>query len=140
MDLDWLRSFEGKWATTRRISDGSIFTGTSAFAFDHDRLLLRESGVLRLASGTELPAHRSWRWLAPAPGEIEIRFEDDRTYHRLRLHREAGCLAGSATHLCGADEYSGDYRFGKDEIVSSQRVVGPRKDLVIRTTLVRYGV
>ncbi len=91
----------------------------------------RETGRLRMA-GHEGPFHRDYLVRFPDPWRAEILFEDGRPFHDLDLR--AGTWA--VRHQCGGDLYEGRFSVdGGSALRVAWRVVGPRKDLRIRSRL-----
>lgn len=97
-------------------------------------LLHHESGTF-VWQGTPRPAERTLRFLPGATaGTARVEFSDGRPFHDLDLR------SGSyvAHHPCAADLYRGDFTVtGHDRWLTTWRVTGPAKDLVLVTAYAR---
>lgn len=136
-DAQWLNSLAGRWEVERTATDGSRFAGEAVFAPGDEGLRLHEAGTLELATGARLAAERSWLWLCPAPGILEIRYPDGRSYHRFEPAGDGTAFEGGAVHLCGADAYEGLYRLEARMLVVRHRVRGPAKDYALEAVYTR---
>ena len=100
------------------------FAGLAEITAEGDGATCREAGTLTLAGGQGFRAERVYLW-RPAPGGIEVRFDDGRPFHRIRLGPEAA----EAEHLCAADLYRVRYDFAAwPDWRAVWRVTGPAKD------------
>ncbi|MEM6905760.1 MAG: DUF6314 family protein, partial [Pseudomonadota bacterium] len=111
------------------VPDGVIgeFWGECDFAADGAGLTCREAGVLRF-KGQDYHADRASLWRFPAPGRVEVQYEDGRPFHDFISDEPV------AEHLCGDDRYRVSYDFGTDAWVSVWDVQGPAKDYRMTTT------
>jgi hypothetical protein len=127
----------GEWTIARVINQGAgRFDGRARFLPDPESpaaLVWHEHGRLRLGAH-DGPAERTLRIEPAAPGGWEVRFADGRPFHRLDL--AGGSCA--ATHLCGADIYSGRYEIQSAvRFTVTWRVAGPHKDDLIESVYER---
>ena len=125
------RWFRGMWRMARLVTapDGRLlaaFAGSCRFEPDGAGLVCRESGVLR-QGGRRYPAHRVTLWRFPAPGRVEVLFEDGRPFHAFAVDRPA------AAHRCGNDRYEVAYDFGEATWFARWVVSGPAKAYVMTT-------
>ena len=131
---------EGTWDLVRTIETQATMAGVAVFTPRHAKMMkYREDGRVRLADGSELDAHREYRF-ERAAGGFAVYFEEEplRLFHRIRIMRDADALAGSATHLCTPDTYESTYRFLVDGSFTIRHTVrGPRKDYVSATVFRR---
>ncbi|MEL6210323.1 MAG: DUF6314 family protein, partial [Pseudomonadota bacterium] len=87
--------FRGGWSMRRIIEDvvdGVIgeFWGEAQFQPDDEGLTCREEGVLRFR-GQDHHAERGSLWRFPAPGEVEVRYDDEQkrvVYEPVKLVQE----------------------------------------------------
>ncbi|MBY8975172.1 hypothetical protein KHP62_05095 [Rhodobacteraceae bacterium NNCM2] len=136
MTVATLSFFAGQWQMVRiieNVSEGVIgeFWGECGFAPDGEGLICRETGVLRFR-GADYHAERSSLWRFPAPGKVEVQYDDGRPFHDF-VDDEP-----EARHLCGEDLYRVSYDFGMNEWTSVWDVKGPAKDYRM-TTVYRRG-
>ncbi|HUN49137.1 MAG TPA: DUF6314 family protein [Stellaceae bacterium] len=129
--------FAGLWTLERRIAGHAAMRGTARFApLPGGGIEYREEGELRLATGEQLDATRSYRFRALSNG-FAVFFAEapPRLFHEISLVlRSDGSLAGEARHLCAPDLYLSEYRFAPDGQFSVRHAVrGPRKDYMIST-------
>lgn len=124
-----LDAFRGEWAVERRIEDLRAgreggFAGTARFDRTPSGLLYSEEGWLDYG-GTRMRAFRRYLWRAVGAGEIEVRFEDGRFFHRFYADE----ARPAAIHDCGADRYRVSYDFRRwPRWQAEWRVSGPAKD------------
>jgi hypothetical protein len=133
--------FRGHWQMVRiieNVPEGVIgeFWGECSFAPDGHGLACTESGVLRFR-GADYHSGRASLWRFPAPGRIEVRYQDGRPFHDFAAdHPEA-------THRCGEDHYRVSYDFSPeadgDTWLSRWQVQGPKKDYVMTTRFRRVS-
>jgi hypothetical protein len=132
---NWFDDLPGDWRLTRRHDDGGSFEGSARFErTGPDAMSVTEEGVMVLPGGGGLAAQRRWLWVLAAPDTLEIHFDDGLRaglYHRLKLVPVAGGWQAAAGHLCGADTYDGEYRFGGDRIDARLSITGPAKAMVL---------
>ena len=130
-----LGDFLGLWRFQREILDPS--GDLSATAIGQAEITLQadgsarydERGTLSLPGQSPMTATRRYVWRA-RPGEIDVRFDDDRPFHTIAL----GTNSPSAQHWCDPDQYEVAYDFSTwPEWSSHWRVKGPRKDYAMLT-------
>ena len=130
-------ALRGRWRLSRRIEDFRAgteggFEGEAQLYHDSeapDRLRWEEAGVMRLG-GVEAEGRRAYLWRLQPPALVEIRHEDGRFFHLLRLRGGEDAVR----HDCPPDLYEGLYRFhGPDRWTLTWRVRGPRKDYRMET-------
>jgi hypothetical protein len=134
-------SLEGDWRIEKNFSDGSRFEGSAEFRSCGWGIQdLDEQGLLFLPDGGSHRAHGRWRWQFNAPSTLLVRYPPERggdVYHRCVLIPSMDGWAGSAEHLCAADLYAADYRFGHAEVDIVHHVKGPRKSYSIHAVMRR---
>ncbi|WP_334170588.1 DUF6314 family protein [Sinomonas sp.] len=144
-----LRAYlSGAWTVERSLLDRATgirgtFSGTVTFrardeANDDDGALVQcESGRLRWGQH-EGPATREYVWRPGAsPETMDVFFPDGRFFHRVSLSADSPGLRGE--HWCDPDDYRVSYTVvGPDEFRYEWDVRGPRKDLLLTTTLRRH--
>jgi hypothetical protein len=127
-----LTDFEGRWLLSRRIDDRlsgrpGRFEGVASLRPDGEGLRYREEGTLTLGDGPAFPATRDYLWRPDADG-IEVRFQDDRPFHRFRPEGRAP----GTDHPCGSDLYRVTYDFGSWPLWRAEwTVTGPAKHYVM---------
>lgn len=140
--LDLAGFLAGPWRIERRIVDlGSgttgRLTGEALFAPAPGGLRYDERGTLAFGAH-RFEAGRGYRFAldhSGHPGAAEVRFEDDRPFHRLDLSRGRA----DVVHDCAPDRYRGRYRvIGRDRWALAWLVHGPRKRLLIGTRYSRF--
>lgn len=96
---------------------------------------LLEAGVMKLHSGHQVEANRSWVWQMKTPEVLEIFYDENplRSYHYLKLRFENDVWIGEAIHHCSPDVYEGFYQFSDDSFLIRQKVSGPKKDYTMET-------
>jgi len=125
----------GNWRARREIEDRragtrAYFTGVAVFAPTEAGCTYRETGRLHLPDGSAMEARRCYLWRFYTDGRVEILFEDGRPFHVLDPSDPGRLLV----HPCGQDCYEGRYTVeGPHAWVTTWRVTGPAKDLVLRT-------
>jgi hypothetical protein len=133
---------EGIWDLDRIIEGKAGMRGSAVFRRLAAGLLkYREEGRIRLADGQTFEGHRDYLF-ERGPAGFSVLFAEDppRLFHGIALLRDGDALAGSARHLCAADQYDSRYRFLADgSFVVEHTVYGPRKDYLSRTTFRRRG-
>lgn len=129
----------GTWTTERTMLDRSsgtagTFTGTTTFTPDGAGLRWDEEGLANWASYRG-PATRSYRIDAEEAGVV-VTFPDGRVLCRLDLsHGHA-----RDEHPCSPDTYRVDFTVRHpDSIDYTWDVVGPAKDLLLTTALIRQA-
>ncbi len=138
--LDLKAFLQGVWRLTRTLEDRRAgqrgrLDGRAVFAPAGAGLVYRERGVLCLGAFTG-PAERVYRYRFPAPGRAEVVFEDGRPFHDLDLSHGRWSVA----HRCRDDLYRGSFEIeGRDRWTAVWRVLGPRKDQVLRGRYDRAG-
>lgn len=122
--------FEGHWRIARKIFDGEAagesarLHGTASLERRGDHWVWCETGALSFTGRAPMTAERRYLW-RPAPGAIEVAFEDGRPFHTLALGGEQA----QVLHRCAPDTYAGTYLFGDWPTWRLiWRVTGPRKD------------
>lgn len=122
----------GEWRFSRVITGQGTASGLARFQpAGADELHYREDGTLTLDAGYTGPAYREYRYRLDGEA-LQVCFPDGRIMHTLRPDAEA------ATHLCGADVYTGHYRLADpDTFHISYEVAGPHKDFTIATVFRR---
>ena len=127
--LDDLR---GHWRLEREIEDLSAgLTGTLAGAAvwrDHaGGLIQEETGTLEFADAPPMQAERRYLWRAEGDG-LAVFFADGRPFYSIAPGRLKD------RHSCPPDIYDVAYVFSDNGAFSTDwRVIGPRKDLIIRS-------
>lgn len=132
-DVTDLRGFLlGEWRFSRKVKERrrpAEAEGSAVFSpRPEGGLLYEERAVLRV-DGAQYEARRTLIYDFPEPDVAQVRFEDGRPFHAMRLGR----APFRATHLCGDDTYKGAFErtlFGWRAI---WRVTGPRKDYRMET-------
>jgi hypothetical protein len=127
---DYLR---GEWRLARVYLDrrrgvAGWFRGLARFTETGDGIRYREQGHLRFGDFAG-EAYREYRCDFPAPGLARLSFADGRPFHDLDL------TAGrwQVQHGCAPDRYDGEFlALSATQWRAVWRVVGPRKDLLIR--------
>jgi hypothetical protein len=116
-----------------------MMSGTASFVEMVDGVALyHERGELRLMDGTVLWAGQRYLYERIGDGFGVLFCETGMEFQRVKLEPgEDGAWVGSGEHLCGADHYRTEYRFGDGRLVVRHTVRGPRKDYVIRTVYAR---
>ncbi len=136
-----LRAFlEGAWSLTRTVLDrrsGACgrLSGKAIFETEGEGLLYRENGVLRLGA-RDYDVSQIYRYRFPEPERADITFDHGGYFHTLDLSSGRW----SAEHLCNEDLYRGAFRAagaGGWRVV--WRILGPRKDQVLKTRYLRAG-
>jgi hypothetical protein len=114
-------------------------SGAASFVEMADGVALySERGELRLTNGTVLRAGQRYLYEPLEDGFVVLFCETGMEFQRVKLEPgEDGAWVGSGEHLCGADHYATEYRFGDGRFVVRHTVRGPRKDYVIRTMYAR---
>jgi hypothetical protein len=135
----------GRWIVQRDLLDRSAgtrgtFSGVVHFVPVHlvsggdGGLALREEGTMRWPTFTG-PASREYLLTATErPDALEVFFPDGRPFHTMSFTPEANL----DQHWCDPDTYRVAYNYGDaDRFSYSWDVKGPRKDLLLTSTLVR---
>lgn len=79
-----------------------------------------------------MTAERTYLWSAPEECAIDVAFADGRPFHAF----DPTVPIATAVHVCGEDRYEATYEFADWPVWRlSWRVMGPRKDLLVITTL-----
>jgi hypothetical protein len=136
------QGLEGGWSLSRTIRGRAAMTGTARFERAGPGILhYREQGRLTLDSRAVIAVSREYVYSLEA-GSIRIAFPAGGTLHRLRFAPSPSPSPWPAeagdVHECGADTYSGRYRFESERRWSVLMVVrGPGKDCTIHSTLER---
>ena len=133
----YFKSLAGSWSLERKISTGETFNGKAVFEpISGTAFLMREEGILVLNNGANVPASKYWYWHIADNAILEISYDEekDQPYHHVNLSGDKSGWSGSAEHLCGADLYSGSYRFSKDRFMINQTIKGPNKDYSLITS------
>ena len=128
------KSLSGLWNLKREISTGERLVGKADFEFiSKSAFLLREEGDLTLANGVTIAASRNWYWHLSESQILEITYDKtrDQDYHLIHINRDWKSWFGEAKHLCGADLYSGEYRFYENGFEIKQAIKGPNKDYTV---------
>ncbi|MEM6489178.1 MAG: DUF6314 family protein [Pseudomonadota bacterium] len=120
-------------APTNATATGATATGAAGAAATGATLACRESGVLRFR-GADYHAARVSLWRFPAPGRVEVMFEDGRPFHGFETDDPV------AEHRCGADLYRVAYAFRETGWTSHWDVDGPQKSYEMITHYRRPGV
>lgn len=129
----------GTWTTERTMLDRSsgttgTFTGATVFTPDGAGLQWDEEGLATWGSYSG-PASRSYRIDTEDDGVV-VTFPDGRVLCRLDLSRGRA----SDEHLCNPDTYRVDFAVRHpDSIEYAWDVVGPAKDLLLTTALLRQA-
>lgn len=130
----------GQWAVERHLLDRAAgthgtFSGVVHFSpTDDGGLALREEGTVRWPTFTG-PASREYV-LKPAdrPDALDVFFADGRPFHRMSFTPDAS----HDKHWCDPDTYRVAYTYeGPDRFSYTWDVSGPRKDLLLASTLQR---
>lgn len=126
---------------TRHIVDhhagqGGHLVGEAAFeAQAADQLIYRETGTLTLATGAQMMAQRSYRWVFDRDA-VAVMFDDGRAFHSFV---PSGHAAGT-DHPCGDDFYTVRYDFTLWPCWRAVwTVTGPRKNYVSVTQYARIS-
>lgn len=130
----------GRWTVQRDLLDRAegtrgTFTGVVHFVPTHDGgLALREEGTMRWPSFTG-PASREYLLKTTArPDTLDVFFPDGRPFHSMSFTSETN----RDEHWCDPDTYRVAYAFeGQDRFSYTWDVLGPRKDLLLASHLVR---
>ena len=136
----YFKSLAGSWSLERKISSGETFNGKAVFeAVSNTAFLMQEEGVLSLTSGKSVPASKCWYWHCSDNMILEITYDQEKNqpYHLVNLIENETGWFGSAKHLCGADNYCGEYQFSVDQFSINQTVKGPNKDYSVSSTYKR---
>ena len=135
----------GQWQLERTMLDRSTgvrgtFTGTVAFTPGGDGtegiLRQHETGTVVWPTFTG-PAFRDYL-LVPTgrPATMQVLFDDGRPFHELDLSSGRW----SASHWCSPDTYQVSFAAPSPELIDYEwDVIGPAKDLLLRTSLRRLG-
>lgn len=130
----------GTWCLARTIDGMATMTGIAQFERQPaDMLGYAERGRIRLASGDEFEAHRTYRFTR-SRGGFSVYFDEEplRLFHTIVLERDADVLTGGATHPCTPDTYRSSYHFFVDGTFAIRHTVrGPRKAYVSSTIFSR---
>jgi len=130
-----LADFEGQWQITREIDDrhagqSLMAEGQAMFTADKAGLIYQEELVISVKGQPPMKGTRGYLWRAQEDGKVAIHFEDGRYFHRLNL----GQGNSADHHACDPDSYSAQYDFCGWPVWSvSWRVVGPRKDYIMKS-------
>ena len=121
-----LWDFEGAWVLERRVlhDDGTKarFRGSARFLPDETGLVYEEKGLIKMGGHRPVSAQRRYLWREDDEGDIEVRFEDGRPFHRIRADMPKD------THRCAPDTYEVRYEFTQwPEWIATWKVTGPRK-------------
>lgn len=121
-----LLDFEGAWVLEKRIlhEDGqkADFRGSAQFIPDGDGLRYEERGLIKIDSARAVSAQRTYLWRESSDAQIDVFFEDGRSFHRIDPARPV------ATHDCPPDTYRVKYTFDIwPEWIATWQVKGPRK-------------
>jgi hypothetical protein len=149
-DFGSLEFFKGNWSFTRIVtigSSGQLYAsarGDAGFEQEADggqSLIYTERGLMELEHGTSLRFSRSYRY-SFAEGGIKVFFNDGpdcgSLYQTYSLSEDGLRLEMECVHLCGADQYRGDYCWQSDNAFHLRTIVtGAAKDLVIETDFFR---
>jgi hypothetical protein len=131
-----LRQLRGRWRLERQTPGLASMSGLAELTpLAADLSLYAEHGTLTMAAGGSFEFSRRYRYLA-TDNSLDILFDEEppRLYQSLRLAEQDGALAGSGYHRCGEDDYSSSYAFELPRgFTTAHRVVGPKKDYVIKT-------
>ncbi|NDV01039.1 DUF6314 family protein [Pseudoroseicyclus tamaricis] len=125
----------GRWQIARQIDDrrageAGTFAGTAEFTGGPVELRYLEEGELTMGGRAPLRAARSYVWRF-TPAGVELYFDDGRFFHAIGAD-------GRGEHPCGEDLYRVRYDFsGWPAWQAEWRVVGPRKDYVLRSRYTR---
>jgi Family of unknown function (DUF6314) len=131
-----LDDFLGAWRLHRRILDrraGEVgrLTGHAVFRTGAGGAVQEEEGTLTLPNRPPMTATRTYLW-SEAPGRLVVQFADGSDFHDF----DALAARPEARHLCGDDLYRVRYDFRRwPNWRAVWRVTGPRKDLVIASSL-----
>lgn len=131
-----LTDFAGQWRVERRINDrktGQILTGQGAVDLTQitaGHLRYSEQITLTLPNAQPLEGRRTYEWHGHESGWIEVSFDDDRPFHRIRM----GQAVSTDDHWCAPDTYAARYDFSVWPIWSAVwTVAGPHKNYVSQT-------
>lgn len=132
-----LQDFEGRWRLDRRIENAqgadARFEGLATFVPVPGGLDLHEAGTMVLDGQGRFHAERRYLWRA-AGTRIAVQFDDGRAFHQF----DPGVTAPEAHHLCTPDDYRVAYDFADwPRWRAVWRVIGPRKDYVMRSLYFR---
>jgi hypothetical protein len=130
----YFKSLEGSWFLERKISSGETLNGKAVFEATSDTaFLMREEGKLVLPNKTKISASRNWYWHLSNDNALEITYDEARfkDYHHIYFGKHEDGWRGTAQHLCGADLYSGEYKFFEGRFEITQTIKGPKKGYVI---------
>jgi hypothetical protein len=136
------QGLQGHWLLSRAIPGRATMTGTAHFERVAQGVLhYRERGQLTLASGAVIGVTREYVYSLEGES-IRIAFPAGGTLHRLRFAPSPSPspwpMEARDVHECGADTYSGRYRYESERRWSVLMVVrGPGKDYSIHTTMER---
>jgi hypothetical protein len=130
----------GRWTIQRDLLDrangtGGTFSGVVHFVpADDGGLDLREEGTMRWPAFTG-PATREYVLRTTArPDLLDVFFPDGRPFHSMSFTHEANL----DQHWCDPDTYRVAYNYGDaDSFSYSWDVIGPNKDLLLTSRLVR---
>lgn len=129
-----LGDFEGEWRVARQINDaraGQVIAGqgTARWSPAPSGLIYAETLALQVPGHPAVTATRLYLW-RDAGDRIDVRFDDDRPFHAIRL----GQAVARDLHHCTPDIYNVCYTFTDwpmfDVCWTAQ---GPRKDYVMIT-------
>jgi hypothetical protein len=127
-----LADLRGHWRLEREIEDLSAgltgqLAGAAIWRADDAGLIQEETGLLEFGGARPVQADRRYLWRVEGDG-LAVLFEDGRPFHRIGPGRL------SDRHDCPPDTYDVTYVFGETGVFSTTwRVIGPRKDLIIRS-------
>ncbi|WP_170331012.1 DUF6314 family protein [Ruegeria arenilitoris] len=129
-----ITDFAGNWQLTRVIHDakaGQVFQadGAAYLTTSQTGLIYEEAVTLRLPGQPAIKGTRKYLW-QDAGDEIDVRFEDGRFFHRLKL----GKSEATDHHDCPPDSYDVVYDFSKwPRWAARWTVSGPRKSYEMKT-------
>lgn len=137
---DPLPFFIGEWRVERTIDDlksgdTGTFTGVVSFAPIPEGLAYREEGTLEMGAW-QGPAFRSYIWELGEDGAVNVHFADGRFFHRFSLTGGDAAMV----HACDPDLYRGRIAaVSEAEFKITWRIIGPRKDLDMRSLYRRFS-
>ena len=134
-------SLRGGWRFERNIAGHGRMNGCAEFAQMSDEdLSYAENGVHELPGGEKLGFFQKYIYRLNE-GNLLAYFADLRPFHALCLYPDGGILKAAAMHLCGADQYRGEYIFhDNNNFLLKWDVKGPKKNYVIETRYKRQGL
>ena len=136
-----LQYFIGEWELKREIESFGDGEGKAIFRQETANIseLYYEEEVMFVTPTSQIEGTRKYKYAEiDKNSEIEVYFNDGPDLGKVFLRLSFSNSKAKCQHLCGEDIYDATYTIkSRSEFLTEYRVVGPRKDYLIRNRYLR---